>query len=95
MLFYLPKNLKDIINTNFTAAKLTHPVKLLIEQTPNESKKNKVVIIYTKKGFIMVASRNENVLLANGFKIEHINDLVYFLLNALTQLNLNLKETTL
>ena len=95
LLFYLPKNLKDFINTNFTAAKLTHPVKFLIEQTPNESKKNKVVIIYTKKGFIMVASRNENVLLANGFKIEHINDLVYFLLNALTQLNLNLKETTL
>ena len=43
----------------------------------------------------MVASRNEQVLLANSFNFEHINDLVYFLLNALMQLNLNLKETSL
>ena len=95
VVFYLPKNLKEMICQNFPSAKLIHPVQLIIEQSPQGNKKNKVVLLYYKKSFIVVASRDKQILLANSFNIEHINDLVYFLLNALVQLNLNLKETDL
>lgn len=95
IVFYLPKNLKEVVNKYFPSSQLIHPVQLIIEQSPQGNKKNKVVILYTKNNFLMVVSRNQQVLFANGFSIQHINDLVYFLLNTIVQLNINLKETDL
>ena len=96
IVFYLPKNLKEIVGQKFPDAVLINPAQLLIEKvTTKENKKNSIAILYCRKSFIMLASKGNQILLANGFTIEHINDLIYFLLNATTQLNLNLKETSL
>ena len=93
LVFYIPEKLKLILNQNFPSATLIHPVQLLVKENQKGNKRNRSVLLYHKKSFILVVSREENILFANGFNIEHINDLVYFVLNVLMQLNLNLKET--
>ncbi len=93
IVFYLPKDLKEIIIQHFSSSELIHPVQLITQQIPQTHKKNKVVLLYHKKSCILFAASNNQILLANGFNTGHVNDLVYYVLNTITQLNLNPKET--
>ena len=93
IIFYLPKDLEEFITLNFSSPELIHPVQLVTQQIQQTNKKNKVVLLYHKKSCILVAVRNNQIILANGFNTGHVNDLVYYVLNTITQLNLNLKET--
>lgn len=93
--FYIPTDLNELIQQKFTSATLIHPVQLVIKSIPESIKKNKVVLLYNKKSSLIIASRNNQILLANGFSTNHPNDLVYYILNTLMQLNLNLKESEL
>lgn len=95
ILFYIPTDLAEFIKQKFSSSELIHPVQFVIKSIPDSSKNNKVILLYNKKSSLMVASRNNQILLANGFNINHSNDLVYYTLNTLMQLNLNLKETEL
>ena len=93
IVYYLPKDLQETIYQHFSSPELIHPVQLMIQHIPHEGQKNKVVLLYHKKICILVAARSNQILLANGFNTGHLNDLVYYVLNTITQLNLNLKET--
>ncbi len=93
IVFYLPKGLMEVISQNFNSPELIHPVQLITEQIPHVIKRNKVVLLYYKNSCILVTARGNQILLANGFKTGHINDLIYYVLNTITQLNLNPKET--
>lgn len=93
IVFHVPKNLNDMILQTFNSPVLIHPVQLIGREIPNGNKKNKVILLYHNKSCILVAGRGNQILLANGFITGHINDLVYYVLNVIMQLNLNAKET--
>lgn len=91
LVFTLPSNLEDTIKQST----LLHPVKLLIDKRPQLSLGNGLILWFNAAGVYLILYNEDQLLLANHFKITHDNDVIYYVLTALNQLNTSPRKTEL
>lgn len=91
LLFAIPAQLETIIEHSI----LQHPIKLLIETRPEINAENGLILWFNSGGCYFVLYNKKQILLANHFKITHENDVIYYVLTALKQLNIAPDKTEL
>jgi hypothetical protein len=74
---------------------ISHPITNLLSYSFESQRRNKSVILSTKKYFYLIITRNNKLLLANSFSIAHQNDLVYNVINTFQQMEIARSETDL
>lgn len=84
LLFAIPPQLENTLEN----ATLLHPVKLLIENRPDITTENGLILWFNSGGCYFVLYDSKQILLANHFKITHENDVIYYILTTLKQLGL-------
>ena len=96
LIFTIPTEVMDVLHLQFNNnIKIIHPVTNLLICPVESKKRNSAVILTTKKYFYLIVTRNSKLILANSFMAEHLNDLVYNVLNTFQQLKIARSETDL
>jgi len=96
LIFELPIAVMNVLHLQFNNnIKIIHPVTNLLTYPVESKKRNNAVILTTKKYFYLIITRNTRLILANSFQAEHLNDLVYHVLNTFQQLEIARSETDL
>ena len=95
LLFALPEGLNKTIAKTIGECDILHPIKQLIKYLLANKPQPSLALLFEKQHIYLVAVQNGNILLTNTFKVNHINDILYYTLTALKQLNINPKATTL
>ena len=96
LIFAIPTEVMDVLHLQFNNnIKIIHPVTNLLIYPVESKKRNSAVILTTKKYFYLIVTRNSKLILANSFQAEHLNDLVYNVLNTFQQLEIARSETDL
>lgn len=95
LLFALPDGLNNFIHNSIGECKIVHPVKQLIKNLPDTGDKNGVIIFYNENIIYLILFRNDGVMMSNSFKINHSNDVVYFVLATLKKMKIALNTTEL
>ena len=92
ILFALPKNLNNTIQQTIGYCTIWHPVKALLNARSSSEDKQISVYMDDKDLFLMVHKSNELVF-CNSFRVNHANDIVYYALSVLKQLDIKTKDT--
>lgn len=95
LIFTLPKGLYELVSQFFGECEIIHPLKLMLNNLPLLHKKYGAVLLVNTNSFYAVIYSENEVLLVNDFNTAHVNDVVYFILNALQQLKIAVVETDL
>lgn len=96
LVFMLPIEVMNVLHLQFNNnVRIIHPVTNLLKYPVESKKRNSAVILTTKKYFYLIITRNTRLTLANSFQAEHLNDLVYHVLNTFQQLEIARSETDL
>lgn len=95
LLFTLPDGLKEVVSETFGEYEISHPIKSIINNIPESTEKNSLVLLFSGNHLFLVLSKNEKLMMANSFKINHVNDVLYFVLTTLKQLEVDAKNTKL
>ncbi|MCA1758914.1 MAG: DUF3822 family protein, partial [Bacteroidales bacterium] len=96
LIFQLSTEVMDVLHNQFNNnIEIIHPVSNLLICPVEPKKRNSAVILTTKKYFYLIVTRNSKLILANSFQAEHLNDLVYNVLNTFQQLEIARSETYL
>uniref|UniRef100_UPI0032165AC9 DUF3822 family protein n=1 Tax=uncultured Draconibacterium sp. TaxID=1573823 RepID=UPI0032165AC9 len=95
LLFSLPDGINKAISEIIGECEIIHPVKSIINNLPESSPKNNLVLLFDNHNLFLLLDRNGQLLLANNFKINHANDIVYYVLTTLKQLEVPPKNTKL
>jgi len=85
LLFSLPPQLKNMLKD----ASIIHPVKRFIEKRPAISSRNGLILWFNSGGCFLVLYNSSQILLANHFSITHENDVIYYVLTTLKQLEVS------
>lgn len=95
LVFALPKNINQVVQEFFGMYEIIHPLKLIINNLPHQETDNETAMFLTinTTDFYAVLYKNNNVLLVNNFKIGHSNDVIYFVVNILQQLEISSQQT--
>ncbi len=93
LLFAVPETLKEEVSSHFENFCFLHPVKILIENIPENENANKLMLYFDEKTFYAVLFENKKLQLANSFTFSHENDAVFYVLSILKQLNISGKST--
>jgi len=94
LLFNLPEGLNDALQETIGECDIIHPIKSVISNI-SDKEGEKLVLLFNDKYLFLLLSKNEKLLLANGFKINHENDVVYYVLTTLKQFDIQAKHTKL
>lgn len=96
LIFQIPTDVMEVLNFQFNnKIDIIHPVTSLLTCPVESKKRNCAVLLTNNKYFYLIVSRNSKLILANSFQAEHLNDLVYNVLNTFQQLEIARSETDL
>ncbi|MCY1720064.1 DUF3822 family protein [Prolixibacteraceae bacterium Z1-6] len=95
LLFTLPDGINKIISQTIGECEIMHPVKSIINNFPESNEKNTLVLLFNNNTLFLALGKNKQLLLANSFTINHSNDVVYYVLTALKQLEVPTLNTKL
>jgi hypothetical protein len=95
LLFAIPDGLNHAIKNSLGECEIIHPLKLIINGTLKTTETQSVVLLFDENTLQLIVVKDGILLLTNSFKINHTNDVVYFILTALKQLNVTLRKTKL
>ena len=95
LLFCIPPDFKDVTGLHFKNLEITHPVKTLIENLPDNDKKFRLITHFNKQYFYVLLFNETNLLLSNSFAISHENDAVFYILSLLKQMSVAKHEVDL
>lgn len=95
LLFTLPEDFHQIIGETIGECEITHPIKSLINNLPENTSKNSLILLFNDTDLFLVLEEDKKLLLANSFSINHANDAVYFVLTTLAQMEISAKNTKL
>ncbi len=94
-IFALPAGLNKVISEQIGECEIVHPIKIILSNLPETGKENGLILLFDAKNFYLVIFKKDKVLLANNFKMSHVNDVVYYVLTALKQLEIPISKTDL
>lgn len=92
LIFALPPGLNEAIKEVSEEYEIIHPVKIIIEQLP-ETKRNGLILLFDSKILYIVIYSDGTLLMANSFRVNHTNDVIYYVLTVLKQLNIKPDST--
>ncbi|NOR76338.1 MAG: DUF3822 family protein [Draconibacterium sp.] len=95
LIFALPTGLNNVIAEQIGECEIVHPIKTILNSLPKTFKENGLVLLFDVKDFYIVLFRKDKVLLINNFKMTHVNDVVYYILTTLKQLEIPTSKTSL
>ena len=95
LLFALPAGLNDVILKQIGECEIAHPVKIVLNNLPEKEKENGLILLFDAKCFYIILFNKNKILLANNFRMAHANDVVYYVLTTLKQLEISTSETDL
>ena len=95
LIFALPTELNNAIQNHIGECEIMHPVKIIINNPPEIKDDNALILLLDVKYFYAVLFSQNKVLLVNSFKMNHVNDIIYYILTALQQLGISPKKTSL
>lgn len=95
LLFSLPNGLNEAIRRIIGECEIVHPAKALINAFPETAKPHGLVVLFNENSLYLLLANRNKVLLANSFRINHANDVVYFVLTTLKQMGISSKSTSL
>ena len=95
LIFGLPAGINSVIQDKIGECEILHPVKLMINQIQNLDAEKGLILSVNSKSFYLVLFENKTILSANSFKINQPNDIVYFLLSTLKQMQFDTKSIRL
>ncbi len=81
------------LNTQLKSTKVLHPVKLLLENTPEILTENGLILWFNYKGCYLILFSADKIIVANHFSITNENDILYYALATLKQLGIAPKKT--
>ena len=95
LIFTLPAGLNSVITEQIGECEIVHPVKIILNNLPETEKENGLILLFDVNNFYITLFNNNKVLLTNNFKMTHANDVVYYVLTTLKQLEISTSETNL
>ena len=95
LVFMIPDQLNNILHENIGDYRLKHVVKKLISISHTESSLCNLLVFFDEKEMIVLAKKNKQLIFCNNFRINHVNDVVYYILTIAKQLQIDLKNSTL
>jgi len=93
LLFAITEDLKAFLNKRFGKYRLLHPVTITSKHLPKSEEKNGLVLLSNSNLLYIVFYTGNNILLANSYKINHANDIIYYTLAVIRQLKTSIKST--
>jgi hypothetical protein len=93
LIFPLPDGFNEVISEMIGECEINHPLKLLINRLPESTTGHSLILLFNMRHLFIVIGKGEKLLFANSFKINHSNDVVYFVLTTLKQLEIPAKAT--
>ena len=95
LIFALPVGLNSVITEQIGECEIVHPVKIILNNLPEIGKEKGLILLFDVKDFYLILFDKEKVLLTNSFKMTHVNDVVYYVLTTLKQLEISTSATNL
>ena len=95
LLFAISKKLKTIFLDSFKNVDFLHPLNNIAGKLPYNTEKHSLILYINSHHLYVLLYNESNLLLANSFKNSHPNDTIFFLLTALKQLDISIKNTHL
>lgn len=95
LLFTIPEDLLETFTDTLGDCQIVHPVKLLMNCFNKGKIENEIVLLFNNHDLTIAVRSGGKLTLVNSFKINHANDVVYFVLTALKQLQIQSQTTHL
>lgn len=96
LFFPVSQDIRNVLYHFFTKnTEIIHPLTCILNSGIKSKKSIQSFVLATNKFFYLTISRNNRLLFANSFSINHENDLVYNIINAFQQLEIARSETDL
>lgn len=89
LLFPVNRDLEVVLNKKFEAYKLIHPVSIISKHLKQTEEKYGFVLLFDLNNLYTILYTGNNIVLANSFKINHVNDSIYYTLAVLKQLKIS------
>lgn len=93
LIFSLPKGLNDVLSKKLRTCEIIHPVNIISTHLPETKEKQGLVLLFDVKSIYITLYNADKILLSNNFKINHVNDVTYYVLTTLKQLKIGPKST--
>ncbi len=94
--FAIPKLLYNIIQQKFANCKVLHPVNILSKVISGLNfEKYSLILLFNENSYYFLLSEGNKMLLANSYTFVHLNDVVYYLLSTLKELEIPMQKTRL
>ena len=96
LFFPVSQDVLSVFNQFFNKGfEIIHPIKNLIEADFTTKKRNLSIVLSSKNYFYLVVFEKNKLILANCFQIQHVNDLIYNIINTFQQIGIARNETDL
>ena len=95
LIFTLPNGLNNVIREQIGECEIIHPIKIVTNDLSETESKNRLLIIFDSENFYVMLFNKNKILLSNCFKQSHANDIVYYVLTVLKQLDIEPQTTEL
>ncbi|NQU54940.1 MAG: DUF3822 family protein [Bacteroidetes bacterium] len=95
LVFALPAGINRIFTEQFGECEIIHPLKVIANQHSNAEKGLSLLLILDSENIYITLFNKNTVLLSNSFKQAHANDVVYYVLTVLKQLEIEPQTTEL
>ena len=94
LIYHLPSEWAKTTNETLGDSRLVHPVQKLIGYQKRSTEADLLLLYFDEKEMYLVLKKGDELVLTNFFRINHVNDALYFVLTALQQFDLVSKRMT-
>jgi hypothetical protein len=95
LIFSIPEGIITTLNETIGECEIIHPLKPIINKLSFNTLKTNLVLLLNGSALYLVLFDRNSLLFANSFTVNHANDIIYFTLTALKQLELSPKGINL
>lgn len=95
LLFSIPDGMNEVFQDLIGEFEITHPLKPIVNHLLKTKQVQLITLLFSEKNLQLALIEKGELLLANNFKINHANDVLYYLLTVLKQFDISTKQTRL
>lgn len=95
LLFVLPAGINTVLTDRFGEYEIIHPLKIVANQHSKPEKRINLILILDSENIYITLFNKNSILFGNSFKQAHANDVIYYILNVLKQLEIEPQTTEL
>ena len=95
LVFMIPGQLNHVLHECFGDYRLKHVVQKLASIPAPEFSESNILLFFDEKELIVLAKQKGQLSFCNTFKINHVNDAIYYILTIAKQLKIDIKNGTL